>query len=153
MGFFSYPQCAEGLDQPVRGPEGREYSTKLKHFIFFIVRTHKLLSDFYFLTRMSSTSESLPWASGLLLRFTSGGVSRFHLWWPLLPRFTSGGVSRFHLWWPLIPGSLLVARGLHLWWPLLPRFTSGGVDAPTDNLPSGKHTKTHTQACDGVTDS
>ena len=36
VGFFSYPQCAEGLDQPVRGPEGREYSTKLKHFIFFM---------------------------------------------------------------------------------------------------------------------
>ena len=26
-------------------------------------------------------------------------------------------------------------------------------DAPTNDLPSGKHTKTHTQACDGVTDS
>ena len=68
-----------------------------------IVGTHKLLSDLYFLTRMSSTSESLPWASRFLLRFTSGGVSRFHLWWPLLPRFTSGGVSRFHLWWPPLP--------------------------------------------------
>ena len=27
------------------------------------------------------------------------------------------------------------------------------VDAPTNDLPSGKHTKTHTRACDGVTDS
>ena len=27
------------------------------------------------------------------------------------------------------------------------------VDAPMDGLPSGKHTQTHTQACDGVTDS
>ena len=26
-------------------------------------------------------------------------------------------------------------------------------DAPMNDLPSGKHTKTHTQACDGVTDS
>ena len=27
------------------------------------------------------------------------------------------------------------------------------VDAPTKDLPSGKHTQTHTQTCDGVTDS
>ena len=27
------------------------------------------------------------------------------------------------------------------------------IDAPTNDLPSEKHTQTHTQACDGVTDS
>ena len=35
----------------------------------------------------------------------------------------------------------------------LERQTVERDDAPTNDLTSGRHTKTHTQACDGVTDS
>ena len=57
----------------------------------------------------------------------------------------------------LVTTSIYVGQNTCLCRPQHLSFTSAKtslyVDAPTNDLPSGKHTKTHTQACDGVTDS